>query len=155
VILGAIGNAVWDGVKAAWGGLHGTALSSFHIIHLPQELFRLAFFILIAGIGIAVGRRLSETRSAKELNEVYADVILCWLKDCKTICSFTPEEIGKSLELPTNRVLMALTLLKERGLVKKGIRDWEYSAVRGRNLGSSDPRRGLVFPQPASLLVPV
>jgi hypothetical protein len=65
-----------------------------------------------------------------EASEIYADVILCWLKDnCHTVCSFTTESLVGLLELSHSQISRGLTLLRDKWkTVEQDQLGWRYSA---------------------------
>ena len=66
----------------------------------------------------------------RELSEIYADVILCWLKDhCNTQCSFTAVSMEKALDLSSEKIGKGLSRLQEYKLIQQTPLDWQYYAV--------------------------
>ena len=74
--------------------------------------------------------RRRANKAENELNEVYADVVLSYLKEtCKTQCFFQPYHIGEKLALPSEKVLGGLALLRDKyKLVKQNQLGWTFSA---------------------------
>ncbi|HTZ95578.1 MAG TPA: hypothetical protein VMB18_04210 [Terriglobales bacterium] len=65
-----------------------------------------------------------------ELDEVYADVILCWLKDCCSgTCTLSTDEAVKATELEHNQATAGMGWLAAHELLKKTPLGWTYAAT--------------------------
>lgn len=128
ILTGLVGDAIWDGIKQ----LAAANVGGFHRPHFGLgEMFQLAYFILVALVGVILGRRLSKA----ELVEIYADVILFWLKEnCHTVCTFTTDHMAINVALPIEKASLGLQRLQKHELIVKKPLFWEYSAISASNV---------------------
>jgi hypothetical protein len=66
-----------------------------------------------------------------ESSNIYADVILCWLKEtCHTTSFFTTDDLAQRLEISHDQASRGLDLLKETWkVVEQDQLGWKYSAA--------------------------
>ncbi|MGA7694186.1 MAG: hypothetical protein WCA76_04110 [Candidatus Sulfotelmatobacter sp.] len=121
------GCAIWAGI--VWGKDHVAGINAPHLGGF--DVFQFGYIAVIAFVGYFFGKR---SRNA-ELSEIYADVILFWLKEnCHTVCTFTTESMAAKVALPNEKTSLGLQrLLKHELIVKKRL-FWEYSAASASNV---------------------
>lgn len=129
------GCAIWAGI--VWGkeqitGLKIPPLGGFAIVQF-------AYITVIAFVGYFFGTRSKNL----ELSEIYADVILDWLKQhCPTVCTFTTEHMAGNVALPVEKISLGLQRLQKHELVVKKPLFWEYSAASASNIMPGYKRLG-------------
>jgi hypothetical protein len=123
--ISVAGCAIWAGI--VWGKDH---LAGFNVPPLAGfDVFQLVYIAVVAFVGYFFGAR---SRNA-ELIEVYADVILAWLKEhCHTACTFGAKDMAANLALPVEKAVLGLQRLHKHELVIKKPLYWEYSAMSAR-----------------------
>lgn len=78
----------------------------------------------------AAAKKRPSTDRNDELIEVYADVILDWLKwHCQTSCFFATEAMAKDVNLSVDRVQAGLEKLEKLTLVSRDALSWKFVAA--------------------------
>lgn len=84
-----------------------------------------------------------------ELTEVYADVVLDWLKShCRTTCMFTTQEMAKDVNLSIDRVGIGLGRLEKLALVSRDALSWKFVAANAVRAVPGYTRRRDLEPKP-------
>lgn len=74
-----------------------------------------------------------------ESNDIYADVILCWLKEnCHTTSFFTVDGLANALELSRDKTSRGLGVLRDKcKVIEQDQLGWKYSAMSSIRLTAS------------------
>lgn len=121
------GCAIWAGIVWSKDHLADSSVPSL----TGFDVLQFAYIATIAFVGYFLGKR---SRNA-ELAEIYADVILFWLKEnCHTVCTFTTEHMAVKVALPVDKISLGLQRLQKHELLVKKPLFWEYSAVNASNI---------------------
>lgn len=125
MVLGILADAIWDIVKR-FAGAGAPPQLNLH------ELIQLTYFVAIAGIGVFLGKNLSDDK----LTEIYSDAVLTWLKEnCATTCITTAENVANKLALPKKAVVSGLKKLQADELIKvKRPNAWEFTAANAAHV---------------------
>jgi hypothetical protein len=77
-----------------------------------------------------------------ESGGIYADVILCWLKEtCHTTSFFTTDDLAQRLELSHKQASRGLDLLRGRWkVIKQDQLSWKYSAAHSTRVAAGFKR---------------
>ncbi|HXM20360.1 MAG TPA: hypothetical protein VN948_03735 [Terriglobales bacterium] len=114
-----------------------TVLASVYLIIASMTFIASTFFVWRDGHKRAV-------ESENESSEIYADVILFWLKEnCHTACSFTTDALVESLDLSHDKISRGLDLLEDKWkVIEQDHLGWRYSAASSTRLtGAPDLSR--------------
>ncbi len=125
--ISVAGCAIWAGI--VWGKDH---IAGVNVPHLGGfDVFQFVYIAAIAFVGYFFGKRSRNT----ELGEIYADVILFWLKEnCHTACTFTTDHMAVRVALPIEKASLGLQRLQKHELIVKKPLFWEYSAINAINV---------------------
>jgi hypothetical protein len=118
--------------------------------------------VLVAGLFIIAGllnatpflsqffpKRHPSTNQSEELTNIYADVILDWLKlNCHTVCKFTTEAMAADVKLSVDRAKGGLEKLEQLKLVSKDMLSWTFSAANAISVSPQFARWRPPSPEP-------
>ena len=144
--------AVWLYVRSFWpdwlsrmSGIASVALLAIATIWnrpLPRWSVFLAAAVCyaVASFRVWQQKHRESLTFKKEADEVYADVVLDWIKSNRP-ARFTADYIGRQLKLPEDRILRGLLFLRALGLVKQELTgQWSYDQMAGASILSGYKR---------------